>query len=193
MRKFVDALVALGPLGIFALAAIDSAGIPLPGGVDALLLLVSVKSPGDAWLAAAGAVLGSLCGNWILYSIARKGGEAYLEAQTHEGRGRTLKEWFLRYGLVTIFVPALLPIPMPMKVPVICSAALGVSRNRFLAVVAAARIPRYFGLAWLGLQLGQDAGTWMRAHAWHAAGFALLLFALLGGLIRLSDRRQAAA
>lgn len=190
MRKLVDFLVALGPLGLLGMAAIDSAGVPLPGGVDATLLLIAVLRPETAWWSAGAAFVGSLLGNAILFSLAQKGGQAYLDKHTRSGRGLMLRRWFVRYGLVTVFIPALLPIPLPMKIPVFCTAVLGVSRTKFLAVIAAARLPHYFALAWLGLQLGRDAGTWLRSHLWHLSGFAVGLAALLFALVRLSDRGE---
>lgn len=188
MHKFVHTLVAWGPGGILLFAILDSAGVPLPGGVDALLLLVSVETPNSAWTAASLAIVGSLIGNAILFSVARKGGQAYLDRHALKPRGRKVAAWFRRYGLVTVFVPALLPIPMPMKIPVISTAVFGVPLRRFLLVVAAARIPRYLGLAWLGVQLGTGAMTWIKSHAWQIGGFALGLFVMLYLLVRFNDR-----
>jgi membrane protein DedA with SNARE-associated domain len=190
MRRFVDTLIGWGPLGVFLFALLDSAGIPLVGGVDALLLTVSVLRPELAYLSAAAAIGGSLIGSWFLFALARKGGEAYLNRHTITPRGRKLRDWFQHYGLITVFIPALLPIPLPLKIPVLCAGALGVSRRMFLGVLAAARIPRYFGLAWLGRQLGDDAGAWLKAHAWHIVIFALVLFVLLFGLVWWKDRQR---
>ncbi len=173
---------------MFTLAVLDSAGIPLPGGVDGLLLLIAVVRPGDAWMSAVAAILGSVIGSWILFSLARKGGEAYLEKHTISPRALRLKVWFQRYGLITVFIPALLVIPMPLKIPVLCAGAMGVRRRMFLGTLLAARIPRYFGLAWLGQQLGTDAVGWLKSHALHIGGFALLLFIGLYLFVRFSDR-----
>ncbi len=123
-----------------------------------------------------------------LYYAARKGGVRYLDKHTQTGKGLKFRLWFLRYGLVSVFVPALLPIPpLPTKVFVICAGALGVRAVPFLLVVLAARIPRYAGLAYLGSQLGEHAGAaWLRAHAWQLTAAALVLVAGLFLLIRLS-------
>jgi len=188
MRKFVDTLAGYGPFGVFTLAILDSAGIPLPGGVDGLLLLIAVVRPGDAWMSAVAAILGSVIGSWILFSLARKGGEAYLERHTISPRALRLKVWFQRYGLITVFIPALLVIPMPLKIPVLCAGAMGVRRRMFLVTILAARIPRYFGLAWLGQQFGTDAVGWLKSHALHIGGFALLLFIGLYLFVRFADR-----
>ena len=153
----------LGACVAFCCFRAGSAGVPLPGGVDALLLLVAVARPDLAWVSAAAAVVGSIWETYFLFTLAQKGGQAYLEKHSLNRRGRVLQEWFKRYGLVTVFVPALLPIPMPMKVPVVCTAVFGFETGLFWAVVAAASIPRYFGLAWFGRQFGENAAGWLKA------------------------------
>ena len=46
----------------------------------------------------------------------------------------------------------------------------------FVLVVLAARIVRYFGLAYLGSQFGVGSGAWVKTHAWYIAAAALGLF-----------------
>jgi membrane protein DedA with SNARE-associated domain len=193
MHKLVTRLLAAGPPGVFLLAVLDSAGIPLPGGVDALLVVVSAASPRVAYTSAILAVAGSLIGSMILFWLARKGGELYLERHTLSARGQRFRRWFQHYGLLTVFIPALLPIPLPLKIFVISAGALAVPPLRFLLVVALARVPRYLGLAYLGSQLGVDAMTYLRSHVWHLLAFALALFAFLYLLVILADRRRARA
>jgi membrane protein YqaA with SNARE-associated domain len=190
VKKLAQTLVAWGPLGVLVLAAIDSAGIPLPGGVDALLLTVSVLEPEKAYWSALLAVIGSLGGSLFLFWLARKGGQAYLEKRTQSGRARKFREWFGRYGLITVFVPAFLPIPLPMKAFVLSAGALGIRPLTFALVLLAARIPRYLGLAWLGRQLGENSGAWLKQHAWHISAFALVLTAALFLIVKLSIARH---
>jgi len=187
--KLVAALQAWGPAGVFVLAVIDSAGLPLPVGVDALLVTVAVLDRRAAWLAAALAVAGSMVGCLFLFFLARKGGMYYLDKHTQAGRGARLREWFRRYGLLTVFVPALLPVPLPVKVPILCAGALGVPVIRFAGVVAVARVTRYFGLAMLGAAMGDDALPWLRAHVWHLAVAALLVMVALYLLMRKLEGR----
>jgi len=189
MRHFWNLLVSLGPPGIFAIAAIESTGIPSPGGTDIALLAFTIARPADAFWYAVCATLGSLMGSAIFFEIARRGGERYLIRITQTGRGARFRAWFLRYGLLTVFIPALLPIPgLPFKMFAACAGAVGVSRTRFQIVLAAARIPRFAGLAYLGSQLGENSTAWLRAHIWHMLALAVLLFAALYALIRLADR-----
>jgi membrane protein YqaA with SNARE-associated domain len=189
MRAVVEKLLAWGPLGIFLIAIADSAGVPNPAGVDWALLILAWQRPESAYLAAGLATLGSLIGGYVLYSLAQKGGEAYLRKYTSTGRGYKFREWFQRYGLVTIFVPALVPVvPFPMKVFVLCAGAFEVSVPAYLAVLAAGRLPRYFGIAYLGRSLGADAKGWLKAHLWHFLAFAIVLLVALFLLVRVMER-----
>ncbi|MEI9811388.1 MAG: VTT domain-containing protein [Acidobacteriota bacterium] len=192
MGRFHDTLVAWGPLGIFAAALIESLGVPNPGGTDALILLVCIAQPSDAWLCAVLAILGSLIGSFFFHQVVSKGGEKLLAQRTATPRGAKLRVWFERYGLASVFVCALVPIPvMPLKVMALSACALGVSRWRYLGVMMAARVPRYFGVAYLGAQLGENSNAWLKAHLWHMGIGALLLFAALFGLLKITERRRA--
>jgi uncharacterized membrane protein YdjX (TVP38/TMEM64 family) len=91
-----------------------------------------------------------------------------------------------------VFIPMVVPfIPLPAKIFVLCAGALGVKPWQFLATVAAARIPRYIGVALLGAHMGEvGAGAWLKAHVWHMVGVAILLVAGLLALVRWMDRKQ---
>jgi membrane protein DedA with SNARE-associated domain len=191
MHHFWDLLTQWGPPGVFMIAAIDSAGVPNPGIADAVLILAAIASPANALLCAALAVLGSLIGAMIFFEIARRGGERYLLRFGSTGGGLRFRAWFLRYGLVTVFISALLPLPfLPFKVFMACAGAMGESRLRFLLVLAAGRIPRYFALVYLGATLGNNSGNWIKGHLWQMGGVAVVLFAGLYALIRFSGRTQ---
>lgn len=129
----------------------------------------------------------------LLFYVARRGGQRYLDKHIQSGKGLRFRLWFLRYGLLTVFLPGLSPIPLPMKVFVILAGALGVRTVPFLLVVLAARIPRYAGLAYIGSQLGVHSMAWLRQHAWHLAGVTLGLFLLAAWLIRTVGRLHTRA
>ncbi|MFN8940655.1 MAG: YqaA family protein [Acidobacteriota bacterium] len=184
MKAFFAKIVALGPAGVFFLALLDSTGIPLPGGVDALLVVLANKAPSTGYLCAALATLGSLIGSLILFRIARLGGERYLERVASGPRGIRFRNWFDRYGLVTVFVPCISVIPMPLKAFVACAGVLGIRPLPFALTILAARIPRYFFLAWLGQQMGANAPAWIKAHTIHFAGGLAALGLVLLLLLR---------
>jgi membrane protein YqaA with SNARE-associated domain len=149
-------LTHLGALGLFSVAVVDSSVIPLPlpGSTD-LLLLWLVAHSGDPWLLAAMAIAGSLVGGYTTWHLGRRGGEAALR---HYMPARLLGRvvgWVERHRILAVFLPALLPPPIPLMPFVLASGALGVSRSRFLVVFGAARTLRYSVIAWLGAIYGR--------------------------------------
>jgi membrane protein YqaA with SNARE-associated domain len=183
--------VSWGPGGVLVLAALDSGGVPIVGGVDALVVAVAALDHSQAYWAAAAAILGSLLGSLFLFFIARKGGEAYLHHHTLSRRGAHLRAWFLEYGLLTVFVPAFVPvIPLPVKIFILSAGALGVRPATFAMVLIAARVPRYVFLAWLGTRLGTDTWPYLRQHVWEFIVVAAVLFVMLYVGIRWLHHRR---
>jgi membrane protein YqaA with SNARE-associated domain len=191
LARITAFLVALGPWGILAVAIID-AGVPIPNGLDFLVILLSVKEPAWAPLWTALAVLGSSTGNFVLFYLSRKGGERLLKAEAPAGYRQRFRVWFNRYGLVTVFIPALIPIPMPLKFFVVSSGMLGIRWVYFLGTLLLARSLRYGAESYLGVQMGEHSTQYLAAHTRQLGAFAALLFIALYLLIRLSDRRAAA-
>jgi membrane protein YqaA with SNARE-associated domain len=172
------------------LAILDSAGLPVVGGVDLLLITVAMDTPKYAYLAAVYAIVGSLAGSLILFGIARKGGEAFLAKQLSSRRGKQLHGWFEQYGLVTVFIPAVSPIPLPMKIPVFCAGALEVHWSYFSGVVLAARAIRYFALAYLGMRYGSTTFLFLRKHLLEIGIIAIILAVGSVVVIRLIRRAR---
>ena len=189
LARLTALLVSYGPLGILLLAFIDSAGIPVASGMDALVILVAVKAPSRAYFAASMGVLGSLIGNLALFMAARTGVRWFVRDVPHPGP-RRFHEWFERYGLLTVFIPAAMPIPLPLKIFVISAAVARTPLRSFLAVIALGRVIRYFGEAYLGVSLGRDSLPFLRAHTWPLIGGAVALFVLLYAAVMLNERRR---
>jgi membrane protein YqaA with SNARE-associated domain len=194
LTKISAALIAYGPAGIFVLGVLDSAGVPLPAAMDLLLLDVAVHSahtPQRAYFTALLALLGSLAGNIALFQAARHGRRLFGKPPTATAEPRRFRDWFRRYGLLTIFVPAVVPfVPLPLKVFVISAGALHTPFARFVAVIVLARVIRYFGMAWLALQLGEDAHGFLVHNAWRLVGAAIAAAAATYVLMRWTERRQ---
>jgi len=173
-QKLTAALLAFGPFGILVVALLDSLVLPLPAGVDVLVLTAAVESgnnPQRAYFAAFMAVLGSTAGNIALFLAARHGTAWLIKDVTPSPRAQKFHDWFHRYGLLTVFVPCFTPvIPFPLKVFVVSAGALRTRLSKFILVVLAARILRYFGEAWLGLNLGPHAEAFLRRNAWSLLG-----------------------
>ncbi|HYO83702.1 MAG TPA: VTT domain-containing protein [Bryobacteraceae bacterium] len=192
MKELIATLLSWGLGGLFVAALLDGVGLPVPSGVDVLVVYLATRLDTGVFALAVVAVLGSVAGNMLLFALARRGGKAFLERRVRSKRSLRLRSWFDRYGLSTVFVSALVPLPvMPMKIFVFCAGALGVHPGRFAVVFVGARIPRYLGLAMLGRAMGDDALGWLGLHVWHLAGFAALLLVVLVALVRHAERATA--
>jgi membrane protein YqaA with SNARE-associated domain len=149
-------LTHLGALGLFFVAVADSSVIPLPlpGSTDLLLLLLVAHS-GDPWLLAPCAVAGSILGGYTTWAIGRKGGEAALRHYVPARLLERVVDWVEHHAILAVFLPAMLPPPIPLLPFALASGALGVTRRRFLSVFGAARCMRYSFIAWLGVRYGR--------------------------------------
>ncbi len=165
----------------------------MSGVFDAFLVLIAVERPSIAWLCAGLAVVGSMVGSVILFEAAHRGGRRFMNKAAPEGRAARFRGWFRRYGMVTVFVPALIPVPLPLKLFVISAGAMGTSFTQFFLVMLVARIFRYFGEAWLGVTLKRESAAFLKTHAWIFAAGAAVLFLALYGWILLRERRRRGA
>jgi membrane protein YqaA with SNARE-associated domain len=194
LSKITSALIAYGPWGVFLIGFVDSLGIPLPATMDFLLILIAVKAPQRAYFTALLAVLGSMGGNITLFLGARHGFRRFVPPVEDPGKPQRFRQWFQRYGLVTVFIPAAAPVlPLPLKVFVISAGVLHTPFSRFFVVLLVARILRYFGVAYLGVRLGANAQAYLKGNVWTLAGFAVSLVVLFYGLIRWNDRSRGGA
>jgi len=168
-------LVRLGPVGLFALAIVDSSIIPLPipGSTDVLLLLL-VSHSGNPWLLTACAIAGSVVGGYTTWQIGKKGGEAAMKRWISARMLKRVNTWVGSHPVLAVFLPAILPPPIPLSPFILASGALGVSRGRFLAAYSAARILRYSLVSWLAVRYGrqvvrlwnQELGKWSAPLLW---------------------------
>lgn len=149
-------LTHLGALGLFFVAVVDSSVIPLPlpGSTD-LLLLWLVAHRGDPWVLAPCAIAGSILGGYTTWDIGRRGGEDALRRYVPARILGRVVGWVERHRILAVFLPALLPPPIPLLPFALASGALGVSRGRFLTVFGMARSLRYYFIAWLGVAYGR--------------------------------------
>ncbi|MCA1635997.1 MAG: VTT domain-containing protein [Acidobacteria bacterium] len=149
-------LVAFGPLGLFAIALLDSALIPLPGGPDAVMILLSTQRP--AWMPfyALAATAGSVVGCLILYYISRRAGRRALERFPPQKQER-VKALVDRYDVLSVLVASVLPPPFPFKLFVITAGVFRLSVLRFALAVAAGRAFRFFLEGFVAVRYGDRA------------------------------------
>jgi membrane protein YqaA with SNARE-associated domain len=190
-------LTHMGAFGLFSVAVVDSSVIPLPipGSTD-LLLLWLVAHRGDPWLLAPCAIAGSILGGYTTWAIGRKGGEKALQHYVPARLLRRVVAWVKHHSVLAVFIPALLPPPIPLLPFALASGALGVSRRRFLAIFGVARGLRYSFVAWLGVTFGRGivrvwSGTLQKWSTLLLCTFVILMIAgLCFGIWKISRLRK---
>ena len=90
-------LLPYGGIGLMLLAVCDSSFVSLPELNDILLMTFSINNPEGMLKYAALTTLGSLIGCSLLYSVGRKGGEAFLQRRFGDERIMRLRRWYQRH------------------------------------------------------------------------------------------------
>lgn len=142
-------LERLGGIGLVLLGLADNSPLPLPGSMDALTIILSAHQKNWWPYYAIMATIGGVAGGYLTYLLAREGEEG-LEKKLPKQKAERAHRIFNKFGFWSLFVPALLPPPVPFSPFLIAAGALNYSRNKFLVAVGTARAIRYGALAYLG-------------------------------------------
>jgi len=179
-------LTHLGGLGLFAVAVLDSSPIPLPipGSTDLLLLLL-VSHHGNPLLLAPTAMLGSVIGGYITWKAGKKGGEALLDRSLPQRFHERLKRLAKQHSILSVFAAGMLPPPIPLTPFLLAAGALGVSRDRFLAAFASARVARYSLIAWAAATYGRVVVQWWtrKLAGWSSVILWTFIVLLVGSIL----------
>ena len=192
VREF---LIPFGAAGLFAIALLDSALIPLPGGPDAVMLLLSAQAPARMPFYALGATAGSVVGCLILYYISKRAGRSALEKFSEEKRAR-VKALVDKYDVLSVLVASVLPPPFPFKLFVITAGVFRLSVARFTIAVAAGRAFRFFLEGFVAVRYGDKAGKFLEenypAVGLGVAALVVLIF-VARGLLRRGKKDEGGA
>lgn len=154
----------LGPWGVFVVSLSDSLLIPLPQGVDAILVAQAIATPDIAYFAAGLGTLGSLIGSIGLYLFGRRAGQAILSKHLSPHGIRRLRDLMGQWG-ATLLIPATMtPIPLPMKPFVLAAGIFQMPLLSFSIAIGVARVVRYFGVVYLAMQYGDAALAFAAEH-----------------------------
>jgi len=163
LEAFKGKLLALGIPGLFLLSFLDSAGIPLPGGVDLVVMLLSWQRPSLFLPIALTAALGSAAGCFVLYRIARTGGDAMM-SRFPADKQEWVTEKVRRNDTLAVLVAMLGPPPFPTKLFILVAGVVRMDWRRFVAAVFVGRLVRFAGEAYLAVKLGDRAADTLKDH-----------------------------
>jgi membrane protein YqaA with SNARE-associated domain len=189
--RLSDYFIALGPFGLFAVALLDSAFVPLPSSADALMLLLSTAHPRlmpvYAFLATAGSAIGCV----ILYYISRRAGGRALK-KFSEAKQKRVKELIDRYDVLAVLVASLLPPPFPFKLFVITAGVFRFSVVRFTLAIVVGRAFRFLLEGFFAVRYGAQAKQILaQYYPWIGLVVALALIAVYITRNRLKKKEEA--
>ncbi len=159
MRRFLDWVMGfaemLGGPGLALLAFLDSSFLSFPEVVDILMMGLVAKYPERLMWYAAMPTIGSVAGAYIIYALARRGGEAFLRRRVSERHVARAFSAIRKYGLLAVAIPSILPPPVPFKIFILAAGAARMKPIDFLVAVTLGRSVRYFGEAALAAWYGE--------------------------------------
>jgi len=193
LPPWLEKLVAvLGGSGLFLVTFLDSSVLSFPLVADALVIEVSMHKPARMPYYCAMAALGSLAGCIWLYFLAKKGGEAFF----HRRVGKIalqVKRWVESNAFLSVFLPAILPPPVPFKPFILAEGVFQVPLRTFVFGLLLGRGLRYFIEGILAVRYGEAVLFFLMVHK-VAVGLAALAVALAAySFSRLLNRRLSEA
>ena len=170
--------MALGPLGLFTVALLDSTFVPLPSSADALMILLTTANPRWMLLYATLATAGSTIGCVILYYVSRRAGSRALR-RFSPARQQRVKELIDRYDVLSVLIASLMPPPFPFKLFVITAGVFRFSLTRFALAIMAGRMFRFALEGYLAIRYGAQAKQVLaKYYPWIGLGLAVALIVL---------------
>jgi len=191
LNRLNEYLLIMGIPGLLALAFLDSAGVPLPGGPDTVIILLAWRRPEMVFPIVLAATVGSMLGCLVLYGIGLKGGEKALSRFSPQKTARVMLR-MRENAMWAVIAAVIAPPPFPTKIIILAAGVSGMGKMRFMGSVFAGRIVRYSLIGFLAARYGDEAAQILKAH--YPAFFLVLLAALLAiFLFRYTQRRQKQA
>jgi membrane protein DedA with SNARE-associated domain len=188
LAGFIIAVISkTGYLGVLLLMAIESACIPLPSEIIMPFAgyLVYTGHFSLVWAATAGAI-GCNVGSVIAYEIGCYGGRPLVERYgSHIFLGRheleMAERFFARFGGAAVFIGRLLPV---IRTFIALPAGIArMPRLRFHIYTFAGSWPWCFGLAWVGMKLGEQWDKDPRLKQWFHRLDAVIVLLLVVAIV----------
>lgn len=191
LGKFSQWLLAFGPFGLLAIAFLDSVLVPMPGGVDAMLLILAASRPSWMLIYVAAAVIGSTAGCVVLYLVSKRAGHRAL-ARFSESKQKRVKDLIDRYDVLSVLVASVLPPPFPFKLFVVSAGVFRLNLLRFTIAIAGGRTFRYLLEGYLAARYGDQAKE-ILAHYYPSIGIGLAILIIVFFVAKNLMRRHRQA
>lgn len=174
-------ILRLGGLGLIAVGLIDNSVIPIPGGMDLFVILLTARNRDMWWYYGIMAVVGAVIGGYLTYRLAKKGGKEGFEKRFGKARSQKVYSKFEKGGFSSIVIGSMIPPPFPL-VPVLMAAGImQYSRKKFLAALAIGRGIRFMAVAYLGRLYGTAILGWLSRY-YRPFLYVLIALGVVGGI-----------
>jgi membrane protein YqaA with SNARE-associated domain len=177
LGQFSHWLLSFGPFGLLAIAFLDSVLVPIPGGVDAMLLLLAASRPSWMLIYVAAATIGSTAGCVGLYRISQRAGHRALN-RFSQSKQKRVKDLIDRYDVLSVLVASVLPPPFPFKLFVVSAGVFRLNLMRFTMAIAIGRAFRYLLEGYLAARYGEHAKE-VLAHYYPSIGIGLAVLIIV--------------
>ena len=189
--SWVQGLAAtLGGPGLFLLSFLDSSFLSFPEVTDILIIVLVTKHPERLLWYTLLPTLGSVLGSWVIFALARRGGEAFMRKRMSADNVERAFAVVRKYGLLAVAVPSILPPPVPFKIFVLAAGAARVRTIDFLIAISLGRGVRYVGAGVLAYFYGQRAEQFLLTHGQTVSLWLAGLLVVGGGLWIWWSRRR---
>jgi|SRR5579862_1160790 len=154
-------ILRLGAPGLIVIGLIDNSVIPIPGGMDIFVILLTAHH--RTWWAiyALTATAAAVLGGYVTYRLAKKGGKGSLEKKIGKSRAQKVYRRFAKRGFSTVMLGAIIPPPFPMVPVLMAAGVLQYSPRKFLTALSIGRGIRFLTVAFLGRVYGTAIVGWL--------------------------------
>jgi membrane protein YqaA with SNARE-associated domain len=191
LARLSDYFVALGPIGLFAVALLDSTFVPLPSSADAIMILLTMAHPRLMIVYASIATAGSTLGCVILYYVARRAGSRTLR-KFSPAKQKRVKELIDRYDVLSVLVASVMPPPFPFKLFVLTAGVFRFSLTRFTLAIIAGRFFRFALEGYFAIRYGAQAKQVLaKYYPWIGLGLAVLIIVFFVTRNLLKEKSKA--
>lgn len=154
----------LGGFAFIPLGLADNSVVPLPGSMDAVLIVLAGANHELWWYYALMATAGSVLGGYITYRIGRQGGKESLEKKLNKRQVEKVYGIFEKYGFFSVAVPAVLPPPVPIVPFLLAAGAMNYPRHKFVLSLGVGRGVRFGLLGFLASRYGHQIFGFFKAY-----------------------------
>ncbi len=186
----------LGVLAFIVVGILDQSVVPIPGSMDALVILYTASRPDMWWYYAIWATVGTTIGGYITYRIAQKGGKEALEKKIGKKRSDKAHQIFKRWGFWSVFVGAIAPPPVPIVPFLAVAGVMEYPKRYFLSAYGVGRILRFGLVGWITSAYGKNIFGFFSRY-YKPALYSLIVLGVIGGAaaiwwyLRIRRRKKA--